>query len=98
MPTAADVVDDLIGLNETVKERYVPTDLLQLAKLWLFILKLSVVLGKILSQNRPGKVATSTKWIESIEKEISECIGRPELATESRSLTFYCYHLNLHCE
>jgi hypothetical protein len=63
MPSAEDVVSTQAGLYYSVKAKYIPPDLLQLAARWIILLQLSKILGVILSKNyRPSGLMPTATW------------------------------------
>jgi hypothetical protein len=101
MASAEDVLSTQGVLDPSVKAKYIPSDLLQLAQRWIVLLRLSKILGAILSKNyRPSGLMPSASWVKATEREASECIADfLDLSSNSSKLTtFYNHHLRLHYE
>ena len=101
MPTAEDVLSTSSGLDYSVKAKYIPPDLPQLAQGWVILLRLSKILGVILSKNyRPSGLMPTAAWVKATEKAASDCIADvPDLPLDCSKLTaFYHHHLRLHYE
>jgi hypothetical protein len=70
MPSAEDVVSTQAGLDYSVKAKYIPPDLLQLAERWIILLRLSKILGVILSKNyRPSGLMPTATWVKPPRKK-----------------------------
>jgi Fungal specific transcription factor domain len=98
MPTAGDVEGNLNELSSIVRERYIPSDSLQLAHHWIVLLRLSKALGIILSVNyRPNGLQPTATEIERLEVDLSACSDYVDNASSnSRLATFHIYNLQLH--
>lgn len=84
-----------IKLSSSTKEKYLPPDLLQLAQRWVILLKLSRVLGRILSKNyRPIGPMPTSAWVKAMEKEAVDCmVELSDLDVDcGRLTTLYTYH------
>ena len=70
MPSAEDVVSTQAGLDYSVKAKYIPSDLLQLAERWIILLQLSKILGVILSKKyRPSGLIPTATWVKPPRKK-----------------------------
>jgi hypothetical protein len=101
MASAEDVLSTQTELDYSVKAKYVPSDLLELVQRWIILLRLSTVLGVILSKNyRPSGLMPTASWVKATEREASDFMaGFLDLPTNSSKLiTFYNHHLRLHYE
>jgi hypothetical protein len=101
MASAEDVLSTQTKLDYSVKAKYVPSDLLELVQRWIILLRLSTILGVILSKNyRPSGLMPTASWVKATEREASDFMaGFLDLPTNSSKLiTFYNHHLRLHYE
>ena len=106
-PSATDLLDDFSELPPTLRNKFVPPDFEQLMHQWSAFLRLSKVLGNILSENYclSGPVP-SKNWIEATERELMHCmtLGPHEVgygqqrnaSSASPALAFQRYQLQLH--
>ncbi len=73
MPSAADMVVDFNKLQETVEARYLPREFPKIAEYWILMLKLSSILGTILTLNyTPIENKTTVREIEACEGKLEE--------------------------
>ncbi|KAB8235430.1 Zn(II)2Cys6 transcription factor [Aspergillus alliaceus] len=98
LPSSDDMLNDLIGLPESVANVYIPTDLPRLADCWVTMIHLSKLLGDVLTLSyRPFGPYPSLQQVEAIEAEIRHIQFPNNYRTDpSRLATFYLYHLQLH--
>jgi hypothetical protein len=94
-PTLEDVLSDLSNVPSHSKDEFIPWDLDQLAGHWITLLRLSVLLGDVLTLCY--EQGSNLRQFDSLEVELLK-FHIPELDCNLRSrLTrFSHYHLQLH--
>ena len=98
MPSASDVLNDLNEMQDSTTNQLIPPDLPQLAEYWVILMRLSKLLGDVLTLNyRACGPAPVLQQVEALESEIHQCkIPDGPEAGQSQLATFYLYHLQLH--
>lgn len=99
MPSANDLIEDVVDLALQIQAKYMPADYSQLASQWIVLLHLSKALGTILYENySPTRQLPSRAWIEATEEELNRCIAQAgeQPASRNPAISFYFHHLQLH--
>ncbi|RFU80375.1 dehydrogenase, multihelical [Trichoderma arundinaceum] len=98
MVSAADVLSDLIQIPASIANGYIPDDLPQLADYWILLIRLSKLLGDVLTLcYQPFGPSPTLKQIEALEAKILQLQIPDRCGSEqSRLASFYLYHLQLH--
>lgn len=98
MVSAADVLSDLIQIPASIANGYLPDDLPLLADYWIILIRLSNLLGDVLTLcYQPFGPSPTLQLIENLEAKLLQmqipdrCGGE-----QSRLASFYLYHLQLH--
>lgn len=102
MPSIDDFVGELTGIPASVKDQYLPADVILLARYWVSLLKLSEALGGVLATHYrpPSKGKPLPSDIEANEKEILQCAQgcRHEGEFPSQVVELHLYQLQLYYE
>ena len=97
-PSSQDVLSDTNQLSVELLDEYIPRDLNIMIEHWVLLIRLSSILGEILSlfYQQLGNKATLSQF-ESLESELNS-FSIPELqdAHQSRLAMFSYHHLQLH--
>ncbi|KAF9692734.1 hypothetical protein EKO04_008966 [Ascochyta lentis] len=97
-PVPQDVLDDLSALPDMLRDSYVPGDLSIMIEHWVSLIRLSRMLGEILSlfYQQLGVRPTLSQF-DTLERELSRfVISEPSEISQSSLATFSYYHLQLH--
>jgi hypothetical protein len=94
-PTSEDVLSDLPMIPSASKSEFIPWDLDQLADHWITLLRLSVLLGEVLTLCY--KQGSDLRQFDTLEVELLKfCIPELDDSLSSRLVCFSHYHLQLH--
>ncbi|KAH7109879.1 putative fungal-specific transcription factor [Dendryphion nanum] len=102
IPEAYDSEGELVGLNANLRHKYLPEDLVELSKMWIQLLNLTVILSSILlQQHRVERVLPGATEIKCTEDKIRACYSRinDTIGLDGgRILSLYTYHMELYVE
>ncbi|EHK21555.1 uncharacterized protein TRIVIDRAFT_192042 [Trichoderma virens Gv29-8] len=98
MPTATDLLIDVVGLHEKTSHGFLPSDLSKLASYWVTLIELSKQLGAVIAMNYQSQRSKPTiQQFEHLESEILQCALPSQyesgLANPAR---FHLFHVHLH--
>lgn len=99
-PSAQDVTHDLCMLSGSRQELWMPTDFHVMVEHWILLVRLSIVLGEILSlfYQQLGKRPTITQ-VNDLEAELDRFeIPKFDNSQHSSLGMFSYYHLQLHLQ
>lgn len=84
-PTTEDILGDL--KPNTNWQTYIPSDLAKLSQIWVDLIRLSIILGRVLVMNyQPRKSTPSTAEVEDLEKLLCEIFQGETTMNESKLL------------
>lgn len=97
LATVDDVMNDLLGVTDPVRARFVPTGLERLAADWVILIELSKLLGDILMVCYGLNSRPTISQVEALERQLLE-LHTPGLDynQHSRAAVFSHLHLQLH--
>ncbi|KAJ6096934.1 hypothetical protein N7486_007680 [Penicillium sp. IBT 16267x] len=98
MPSVTDLLSDVAELPASIASAYIPNDLPQLADYWIDLIKLSKLLGDVLTLTyKPSGASPTLEQFESLQENILQ-LWKPGRRghEQSRLAAFYLYHLQLH--
>lgn len=97
-PSPDDLLYDIVGLQETIIDSYIPSDMGRLAKYWVMLISLSQQLGKVLAINyKTVRSRPSSHEIGALEKELLQCdLPDQYEAGLTMASRFHSNHVHLH--
>ena len=99
-PTSEDVLSELETLPHELRDLYIPKDLKVMVEHWVVLIKLSKILGEILSlfYQQLGQRPTLLQF-DTLEAELNNCVI-PDTCDNDRGAlaTFSYYHLQMHLQ
>lgn len=102
MPDRNDSSSLLAGIQESVRQKYLPEAMKDLGLLWTELLALTVSLAKALSwQNQAERIPPSRSEIQHMDDDIQQCYVRKDQAMANRQshvVSLHAYHLELYLE
>ncbi|KID81463.1 Transcription factor, fungi [Metarhizium guizhouense ARSEF 977] len=98
MPTVDDVIQELEHLPHGAYTAFMPVEMPRLATYWIILLKLSRLLGTVLSINHQARDPRAPSLqIRAMEDEILQCTLPDQYeAGQTRLASFYVHHIHLH--
>lgn len=98
MPMVDDVIQELENLPQGAYTAFMPVEMPRLATYWIILLKLSRLLGTVLSMNHQARdPRASSVEIRAMEDEILQCTLPDQYeASQTRLASFYVHHIHLH--
>jgi hypothetical protein len=100
-PDANDSNELLRGIPINVREKYIPNGAENLSRMWVELLRLTVVLAGVLSVHyRVERAKLIMSEVEEIERKITACFqSRDGLKnSHNRTVSLHVYHLELYLE
>lgn len=100
LPTTDDIAKELDAIPKAARDRYIPYQSDAVARLWLKLVEISVVLGNILRIHYRHKGSKPTvEDIEKSEEEVQECaLAAKDLEHETPVMQVFAYQLRLFYE
>lgn len=99
-PTSEDVLSELETLPHELRDLYIPKDLKVMVEHWVVLIKLSKILGEILSlfYQQLGQRPTLLQF-DTLEAELNNCVISDTCDNDRGALaTFSYYHLQMHLQ
>ncbi len=101
MPDANDSDELLRGIPDTTRKKYLPDAVEDLSRLWVELLRLTIVLAGVLSTHyRVGRTELSISEVEQAERKIIACCRSGDSLKSScdRTVSLHIHHLELYLE
>lgn len=97
LPSPGDILCDIEATHETIVGDFFSNDLPRLANYWVIFIRLSRLLGDVLTLNYQIRSRPSLQQINNLEADIVQCeLPDPYETGSTQISTFYAYHLQLH--
>ncbi|KAH8125663.1 fungal-specific transcription factor domain-containing protein [Trichoderma asperelloides] len=101
MPDTNDSDELLRGIPSNVREKYIPNGAEDLSRMWVELLRLTIVLAGVLSVHyRAERAKLEMSEVEEIERKITACFQSRDGLKNShiRAVSLHVYHLELYLE
>jgi hypothetical protein len=98
VPSIEDILNELKTLSTQARDRFIPSDTERLAKMWVRLVNLSAILGKILRVHyRVDGPKPSTADIDKYSEELRNCTEEPDYwsNTVEHITLIHAYHIEL---